>query len=61
MIHIYNATIIDVTGERKFPMILSRENNYKLLHSCVMLSCNIGNYLIKRQSKIYIVISIIHC
>ena len=51
----------DVTGERKFPIISPRENDYKLLHSCVMLSCNIGNYLIKRQSKMYIVISVIHC
>ena len=39
------------------PVILPRENNYKLLHACDMLSCNIGNYLIKRQSGRYMIVN----
>ena len=30
-----------------------------MLHACEMLSCNIGNYLIKCQSERYIIIIII--
>ena len=36
---------------------LTGENNKKLLHACDMLSCNIGNYLIKRRSERYIIIT----
>ena len=35
---------------------LPREINKKILHACGMLSCNIGNYLIKRQSERYTII-----
>ena len=56
MIHIYDVIIIDVTGVQQFPVISPRENNWKLLHVCDMLPCNIGNYLIKRKSERYIIV-----
>ena len=39
----------DVTGVQQFPVISPRE----LLHGCDILSCNISNYPIKRQSERY--------
>ena len=54
MIHICDVAIIDVIGVQQFPVISPSENNWKLLHGCDMLSCNIANYLMKPQSeKIY--------
>ena len=43
----------------KFPVVSPRENNQKLLHTCDMWSCNIGDYLIKHLSEKYITIGII--
>ena len=49
--------IIDVTGVQEFPVISSRENNWKLLRPCDVIQCNIMNYLIRRQNERYIMMS----
>ena len=48
---INGIAIIDVTGVKYFPVISLRENKWKLFHLCDVISCNIMNYLIRRQSK----------
>ena len=56
-IQINDIAITDVTGVQWFTVILPRENN-KLLHPCNVIPCNTMNYLIRRQSERYIIISI---
>ena len=51
---------MDVTGVQKFPFISPRENNWKLLDTCVVIPCNTMNYLIRRQSERYTIIVIIN-
>ena len=54
MIHIYDVTINDVTGGT----IISNYFNLRKItrnYSCDILSCNIDDYLIKRQSERHII------
>ena len=45
--------------KKKIPVISPRENNWKLFHLCDVIPCNIMNYLIRRESKRYIIIMFI--
>ena len=53
LIHIYDVTIIDVSGVEWIPDTSPRKSSLKLLRCCNMSSCNIGNYLIECQSEWY--------
>ena len=58
-IQINDIAITDVTGVQWFSVISPRENNWKLLDSCDVITCITMNYLIRRQSEQYVIIAVI--
>ena len=46
-----DIVIIDVADDEEFPVILRRENNWKLFHPCNVILCNIAIYVTRHQSE----------